>query len=138
MEKPETKIPSLQERLANVQRLRGVYKFNRATVAAGLPRGTIAYNDEASSYNIRRWADAIGDLNSRFRDSDYAKSTKYGRLVAQPTFLVGASYPVQCHEEFALDGDDLLISSAFDWLPIEDDWKTPFREFAPLPPTVAQ
>ena len=93
MEKPETKIPSLQERLANVQRLRGVYKFNRATVAAGLPRGTIAYTDEASAYNIRRWADAIGDLNPRFRDSDYAKSTKYGRLVAQPTFLAGCSLP---------------------------------------------
>ena len=101
MEKPETKIPSLQERLANVQRLRGVYKFNRATVAAGLPRGTIAYNDEASSYNIRRWADAIGDLNPRFRDLDYAKATKYGRLVAQPTFLAMVAYPVQGHEEIA-------------------------------------
>ena len=35
MAEPEIKVPSLQERLANVQSQRGVYKFNRATVAAG-------------------------------------------------------------------------------------------------------
>ncbi len=31
MEKPEVKIPSMQERLAYMQSQRGVYKFNKET-----------------------------------------------------------------------------------------------------------
>ena len=98
---PETKVPSLEERMANILSQRGVYKFNRATVAAGLPRGSIIYTDFASADNLRRYADAIGDFNPRFRDSDYARATKYGRLVAQPTFLASAAHHVdpRGHEE---------------------------------------
>ena len=98
---PDIKVPGLEERLANILSQRGVYKFNRATVAAGLPRGSIIYTDVASADNLRRYADAIGDFNPRFRDADYAKVTKYGRLVAQPTFLASAAHHVdpQGHEE---------------------------------------
>ncbi len=35
----ETKVPSLEERLAWIQSHRGVQKFNKLTMAAGLPRG---------------------------------------------------------------------------------------------------
>jgi len=45
--------------------------------------------------------------------------------------------PIYCREEFALDGDDLLIRSRFRWLPIEDDWHTKPIKLAPLPPTLA-
>jgi hypothetical protein len=98
---PEIKVPSLEERLANIMSQRGVYKFNRATVAIGLPRGSVIYTNVASADNIRRYADAIGDFNPRFRDSDYAKVTKYGRLVAQPTFLASTAHHVdpQGHDE---------------------------------------
>ena len=68
MAEPETKVPSLEERLAWIQSHRGVQKFNRGTMAAGLPRGSIVYTDVASADNIRRYADAIGDFNPRFRD----------------------------------------------------------------------
>ena len=93
MAESKTKVPNLEERLANVLAHRGVYKFNKETEAAGgenhqaLPPGSIIYTDVASADNIRRYAEAIGDFNPRFRDSEYAKVTKYGRLIAQPTFL---------------------------------------------------
>ena len=97
------KIPSLEERLANVLAHRGAYKFNRATVGAVLPRGSIIYTDVASADNLRRYADAIGDFNPRFRDSDYAKATKYGCLIAQPTFLSSAAHHLDhlAHEEIS-------------------------------------
>ena len=87
MADPETKVPSLEERLAYVLSRRGIQKFNKATMAAGLPRGSIVYTDVASADNIRRYADAIGDFNPRFRDADYARATKYGRLIAHPHFF---------------------------------------------------
>jgi acyl dehydratase len=99
MTEPEYKIPSLQERLVNVMANRGIRKFNNETVGAKLPRGSIAYIDNASGENIRRFADSIGDFNPRFRDSDYARATKYGRLIAHPMFFTMVAYPVQGHEE---------------------------------------
>ena len=101
MAEPKIKVPSLEERLAYVLSQRGIQKFNKATMAAGLPRGSIVYTDVASADNIRRYADAIGDFNPRFRDSDYAKVTKYGRLIAQPTFLSSAAHHLDplAHEE---------------------------------------
>ena len=101
MANQETKVPSLEERLANVLNQRGVPRFSRFTMGEGLPRGSIVYTDTASADNIRRYADAIGDFNPRFRDKDYAKSTKYGCLIAQPTFLSSAAHHLDplAHEE---------------------------------------
>ena len=97
----ETKVPSLEERLAYVLSRRGIQKFNKATMGAGLPRGSVVYTDFASADNIRRYADAIGDFNPRFRDADYAKVTKYGRLIAPPTFLSSSAHHLDplAHEE---------------------------------------
>ena len=102
---PELKVPGLEERLADILAHKGAYKFNRATEAAGgenhqaLPHGSIIYTDVASADNLRRYVDAIGDFNPRFRDSDYARVTKYGRLIAQPTFLSSAAHNLGGHEE---------------------------------------
>ena len=95
------KVPSLEERLANVLSRRGVPRFNRFTMGEGLPSGSIVYTDVASANNIRRYADAIGDFNPRFRDVDYAKSTKYGCLIAPPTFLSSSAHHLDplAHEE---------------------------------------
>ena len=101
MAKEEIKVPSLEERLAYVLSRRGIQEFNKETMGTGLPRGSIVYTDNASADNLRRYADAIGDFNPRFRDSDYAKVTKYGRLIAQPTFLSSAAHHLDplAHEE---------------------------------------
>ena len=105
MPEPKIKVPSLEERLAYVLSRRGIQRFNKATMAAGLPRGSVVYTDLASSDNLRRYADGIGDFNPRFRDSDYAKVTKYGRLIAQPTFLSSAAHHLDplAHEEVSDD-----------------------------------
>ena len=97
----EKKVPGLEERLAYVLSRRGIQKFNKVTMAAGLPRGSIVYTDLASADNIRRYADAIGDFNPRFRDKDYAKVTKYGCLIAPPTFLSSSAHHLDplAHEE---------------------------------------
>ena len=97
----ELKVPSLEERLANVLAHRGQVRFNRQTVSEGLPSGDIGYTDMASADNLRRYADCIGDFNSRFRDPEYAKVTKYGSIIGQPTWLASAAHHVdpRGHEE---------------------------------------
>ena len=40
---------------------------------------------------IREFADAIGDPNPLYRDPDYAAKTKYGGIVALPSFLFSTS-----------------------------------------------
>ncbi|MGP8080634.1 MAG: MaoC family dehydratase N-terminal domain-containing protein [Dehalococcoidales bacterium] len=97
----ETKVPGLEERLAYVLSRRGIQKFNKMTMGAGALPGSIIYTDVASAENIRRYSDAIGDFNPRFRDAEYARATKYGKLIAQPTFLSSAAHHLDplAHEE---------------------------------------
>jgi len=45
---------------------------------------TIVFKVEEGA--IQRYAQAIGDPNPLFNDLDYAKNTKYGRLLAPPGF----------------------------------------------------
>jgi acyl dehydratase len=92
MEPAEIKVPSVEERLASVQKLIGVDKYNSVTMSTGLPPGCYISNHVASGDNIRRWACAIGDLNPRFLDSEYAETTKHGRLAAPPLFLQSVCY----------------------------------------------
>ena len=55
-------------------------RIGRKQVSAG--RGEYATQD-----SIRQFVNAIGDLNPLYRDEEYAKKTRYGRLVAPPSFL---------------------------------------------------
>ena len=97
----DLKVPSLEERLAYVLSRRGIQKFDKFTIAKGLPRGSVVYTDLASADNIRRYTNGIGDFNPRYRDGQYAKTTKYGRLIAQPTFLSSSAHHLDplAHEE---------------------------------------
>jgi acyl dehydratase len=47
----------------------------------------IYFNTQASWDTIRHFADGLGDTNPLFRDREYARNTKYGRLIASPAFL---------------------------------------------------
>lgn len=38
--------------------------------------------------DIRRFADAIGDMSPLYRDEEYARGTRYGAIIAPPTFGV--------------------------------------------------
>lgn len=44
-------------------------------------------NTLASKDLIRHYADAMGDLNPLWRDEGYARHTRYGSIIAPPTFL---------------------------------------------------
>ncbi|MBA4116191.1 MAG: MaoC family dehydratase N-terminal domain-containing protein, partial [Rubrobacter sp.] len=35
---------------------------------------------------VRKFAEAIGDLNPLYMDEEVAKASRYGRLIAPPTF----------------------------------------------------
>ena len=99
------KILSIEERLTSIQKIIGV-KYDRETGWLGteLPRGCYLSNHIASADNIRRFADAIGDLNPRFRDSEWAETTKYGRLVAPPMFLQAVCYEAKGPEIMLSEG----------------------------------
>jgi acyl dehydratase len=45
------------------------------------------FNTLASKDAIRHFVDGIGDVNPLFRDEKYTKNTRYGRIVAPPSWL---------------------------------------------------
>jgi acyl dehydratase len=42
--------------------------------------------NEVEKGAIRKFAEAIGDPNPLYRDEEYAKTTRFGRIIAPPTF----------------------------------------------------
>ena len=54
----------------------------------GIPLGiTDAFNRNATSDTIRHFAHGIGDTNPLFTDEEYGQGTRWGAMVAPPTFL---------------------------------------------------
>ena len=47
----------------------------------------VLYNSQANRDTIKHFADGLGDTNPLFRDDEYARNTKYGRIIAPPSFL---------------------------------------------------
>ena len=45
------------------------------------------FNSQASKDGIRHFVDGLGDVNPCFRDEEYAKTTKYGRIIAPGSYL---------------------------------------------------
>ena len=45
------------------------------------------FNQYASQESIRNYANGVGDNNPLYRDPEYAKKTRYGKLVAPPNWL---------------------------------------------------
>jgi acyl dehydratase len=56
----------------------------------GVPSEPIIFRIEEGA--IQRYAQAIGDPNPLFNDADYAKKSKYGRMICPPGF---AGWPVK-------------------------------------------
>jgi len=55
----------------------------------------IVFNEEATKTAIRKFADGIGDPNPLWLDEEYAKRTRYGRLVAPPSWVFSVLAGVQ-------------------------------------------
>lgn len=54
---------------------------------------------------IRRYAQAISDLNPLYIDEEFAKKSKYGGIIAPPTFIFDVSHDI--FAEVGEDGRDL-------------------------------
>ncbi len=80
--------------------------------------------------SIKRLVDAMGDTNPLYRDSKYAEKTKYGTLIAPPTWpysIVYGYYPEFTHPDYL----SVYCGDEFEWfLPAaegdEIDWITTF------------
>ncbi|MFH1652054.1 MAG: MaoC family dehydratase N-terminal domain-containing protein, partial [Chloroflexota bacterium] len=53
------------------------------------------FNTQANPDTIRHYCDGIGDMNPLYVDPGYAKNTKYGRLLAPPTWLYSVYWAAQ-------------------------------------------
>lgn len=51
------------------------------------------FNTQATRDTIWHFVEGIGDVNPLFRDMEYARKTKYGRIVAPPCFLFSVWWP---------------------------------------------
>lgn len=50
-------------------------------------------NTQATRDTIRHYCEGIGDMNPLYTDQEYAKKTRYGGLIAPPTFLYSVYWP---------------------------------------------
>lgn len=53
------------------------------------------FNEYATRDNIRKFVDGIGDINPLFRDEAYAKKSRYGCLIAPPSFVFSVLAGIQ-------------------------------------------
>lgn len=63
--------------------------LEQARALLGMPIRVEQWNYEASRDAIRHYAWGIGDDNPLYSDPDYAKGTRWGGIVAPPTFFFG-------------------------------------------------
>src|SRR4030042_4927891 len=59
----------------------------------GKPYYMIRQNEAASKDAIRQFCNGIGDDNPLYRNHEYAQRTKWGHILAPPTFLYAVACP---------------------------------------------
>lgn len=91
------------------------------------------WNTEASRDTIVHLADGLGDLNPLYRDEEYAKRTRYGTLVAPPSFLYTVWYPTGTFMRRMVQGFSGFNSGgAMEWFrPVLKGDKITFRLISP-------
>ncbi len=73
------------------------------------------WNTEASADAIRHFAYGISDDNPLWLDRDYAAQSRYGRLVAPPTFLTSVLYPALHGEPMDVPLSSLISELEYQW-----------------------
>lgn len=74
-----------------------------AEVRALIGRETVHVYD-VTAKDIRRYAQAIGDSNPLYRDERYARTTRYGGIIAPPLFCQSLAFEDVPAEELRADG----------------------------------
>ena len=54
-----------------------------------------SFNEEATRGAIKRFADGIGDPNPLWRDVEYGKQTRYGSIIAPPSWAFSVLAGIQ-------------------------------------------
>ncbi|ONH26424.1 FAS1-like dehydratase domain-containing protein [Pseudofrankia asymbiotica] len=75
-------------------------------VAAGWRAPQRAFNSEATPDAIRHFVNGYGDDNPLYCDPEYAEKSRWGRLIAPPTFIWSMHLP-RPDDDIVLDGDDV-------------------------------
>ncbi|MCJ7594651.1 MAG: MaoC family dehydratase N-terminal domain-containing protein [Desulfobacterales bacterium] len=57
--------------------------------------GNAVFNEYATRDNIRKFADGVGDINPLFRDEEYAGKSRYGCIIAPPSFVFSVLAGIQ-------------------------------------------
>ena len=76
----------------------------RSRIGVRIENSIEPWNYEASRDAIRHYAHGIGDDNPLWTDPAYAEKTKYGSLVALPSFLFSTSRIISGYD-YALPND---------------------------------
>jgi acyl dehydratase len=91
---------------------------------------TLPHNYEVTWDNVRRFAHGYGDSNPLWCDPDYARTTRWGGLIAPPTFLWTMGEPIipnHTPEERAIvKGDPLAGLGAYQAV-MEYEWWRPLE-----------
>lgn len=88
------------------------------------------YNTQVNIDTIKHLEDAVGGMNPLYRDINYCKTTKYGTLIAPPSWpytIVYGCFPEVIVPKFS----SLYAGESIEWyLPVADedeiDWRTTF------------
>src|SRR5512139_3256195 len=59
----------------------------RGKIGLKLRAEDFVFNEEVTRTAIRKFTDGIGDPNPLWRNEEYARNTRYGRLVAPPSWV---------------------------------------------------
>jgi acyl dehydratase len=70
---------------------------------------------EVEKGHIRRFAEAIGDTNPLFNDERAARKTRFGGIIAPPTFYRAMGSPIPQVELPALGGSFRGLDGGSDW-----------------------
>lgn len=97
--------------------LYGYYKPPQRAQSAAFPKA------DAPLENVRTW-----EWATRLPE----EVTERCRLFTQ----ILRAFPVYAHETFAIEGDALTIRWQVRWRIVRDEWNTPVRKLAPLPPAL--
>jgi acyl dehydratase len=67
----------------------------RSKIGLKLRTEDAVFNEEATRTAIRKFADGIGDPNPLWRDREYARKTRYGEIVAPPSWILSVLSAIQ-------------------------------------------
>src|SRR5579883_2667299 len=107
------------------------FERSRKRIGVPQPRMTAPHNEEVSQDGVRHFAYGYGDDNPLYCDPAYAAGTRWGGLIAPPTFLYtmgedASPRPVPPENKALLKGDPFAGLGSYQAV-MEFEWWRPQR-----------